>query len=272
MRLTGTFHDEAGSSQQPFDVAVVIPTVCRPSLLRAVRSVFAQSLVGRIQVLIGIDVARGERAVLSDILAVRPAHVAVTILDLGYSTSTRHGGLYPAGDGGALRTLLSIAANSRYVAYLDDDNWFEATHLARLLEAIQGRDWAFSYRWFVDPDTLRPLCVDIWESVGPYRGVFLERFGGFVDPNCLMIDKLRCGEILPAWSVPFTDSEDALQTADRSVFDALRRNYRWGASEQATSYYLLTPSDANHPIRMARMQAQCTAVGPLPNPGQRVAG
>jgi hypothetical protein len=38
--------------QTPFDVAVVIPTVLRPTLLRAVRSIFRQDLKGRIQILI----------------------------------------------------------------------------------------------------------------------------------------------------------------------------------------------------------------------------
>ena len=45
--------------QTSFDVAVVMPTLLRPSLKRAVESVFAQDVRGRVQILIGVDVAEG---------------------------------------------------------------------------------------------------------------------------------------------------------------------------------------------------------------------
>ena len=53
-----------GDAQKPADVAVVIQTVLRPSLLRTVRSVFNQDHAGRIQVLIGIDRPLGDSALL----------------------------------------------------------------------------------------------------------------------------------------------------------------------------------------------------------------
>jgi len=48
--------------------------------------------------------------------------------------------------------MLVYAANSRYVGYLDDDNWIHEGYLARLRAAIEGRDWAYTLRWYVDPD------------------------------------------------------------------------------------------------------------------------
>jgi len=97
--------------QTPFDIAIVVATVVRPTLAQAIRSVYAQRFGGRIQVLIGIDQWQGERAMLDALVAECPSHVAVTQLELGYSTSQRHGGLYPSHFGGALKTLLSYAAN-----------------------------------------------------------------------------------------------------------------------------------------------------------------
>ena len=108
-------------------------TVVRPTIAQAMRSVFAQQFPGRIQMLVGIDRWEGPRALLEQLIAECPSHVAVTTLDLGYSTSKRHGGLYPSSYGGALKTILSYAANSRYVTYLDDDNWYAPTHLASML-------------------------------------------------------------------------------------------------------------------------------------------
>ena len=235
--------------QEPFEAAVVIPTTCRPSLVKAAASVFRQVGVRRIQVLIGVDVVRGDPAVIDEIQARCPPGHAVTVFNLGYSTSARHGGIHSAGDGGSLRTILTYAANSRFVAYLDDDNWLHETHIARLLAAIAGKDWAYTLRWFVDPDSLEPLAVDRWESVGPGQGVFAEGFGGFVDPNCLMIDKLKCDAAIRGWAIPMSADARA-RTADRTVFHALRRSQAVGFTNAATSYYVIAPIDDNSIYRL----------------------
>lgn len=225
-----------------YDAAVVIPTVLRPVLKRAVRSVFAQDFPGTVQVLVGIDIVKGERAILDELRAECPERMVLTVFDLGYSTSTRNGGYYNVWGGGALRTILSFAANSQYVAYLDDDNWWAPNHLSSLRAAIEGHDWAYAYRWYVDPDTQEPLCVDRWESLGPGRGMYAKAYNGFVDANCYFIDKKACHWALPAWSLPHRHS---LQTRgggageDRTVFEILSRKYRGACSELATVYYVM---------------------------------
>ncbi len=186
--------------QTPFDIAVVMVTVVRPTIAQAMRSVFAQRFPGRIQILVGVDRWEGPRALLEQLVAECPPHVAVTILDLGYSTSRRHGGLYPSSYGGALKTILSYAANSRYITYLDDDNWYAPTHLVTLRDAVAGKDWAFSLRQFVDAATGEILCPDTWESMGPGRGVYAKAQGGFVDTNCYLIDKLACPKVFLEWA------------------------------------------------------------------------
>ena len=129
----------ADDLQTPFDVAVVMVTIVRPTIAQALRSIYAQRFAGRIQVMIGIDRWEGERDTLQQLIDERPPNVAVTVIDLGYSTSRRNGGVYPSRFGGALKSILSYAANSRYLAYLDDDNWYAPDHLASLLAAISGK-------------------------------------------------------------------------------------------------------------------------------------
>ena len=236
-----------------YDVAVVTPTTLRPTLKQAVQSVFAQRFDGTGQLLLGIDQVSGDRKILDELLANRPPHWTIAIFDPGYSTSVRHGGLHAARDGGALRTILSYAANSRFVAYLDDDNAWSADHLASLLKTIAGFDWAYSARWFADPETLEPLCEDIWESVGPDRGVFRESFGGFVDPNSMLIDKQACESVLRWWAVPMQGDVKGM-SADRNVFSVLRTNFRGVATRLATCYYRLDPSDGLHGKRMEKIQ------------------
>ena len=187
--------------QTPFDIAIAMTTVVRPTLAQAIRSVYAQRFGGRIQVLIGIDRWQGERAMLDALVAESPSHVSVTQLELGYSTSQRHGGLYPSHYGGALKTLLSYAANSRHVAYLDDDNWYAPDHVATMLDAVHGKAWAFALRNFIEGRSGEFLCPDTWESLGPRRGVYAQAQGGFVDTNCYVIDTQQCSDVFPEWAM-----------------------------------------------------------------------
>jgi len=204
--------------QTPFDVGVAMVTILRPTFAQALRSVYAQRFPGRIQVLVGIDRWAGERRTLDQLIAERPANVCVTVLDLGYSTSQRHGGVYASRYGGALKTILSYAANSRYITYLDDDNWYAPDHLATLLTAVAGKDWAFSLRYFVDAASGELLCPDTWASVGPGRGVYAEAQGGFVDTNCFLIDKIACNDVFPEWAMPRFDGGTG---GDRQILQRL---------------------------------------------------
>lgn len=259
----------AGSTRQPipmfsiaaprspsgsFDVAVVVPTIGRPTLERAIRSIFSQDLVGTIQVLIGVDAWNGDRERLATLAADAPEKCDLFVFDPGYSTSVRHGGFTTAQDGGALRTVLSYAAQSRFVAYLDDDNWWAPDHLSLLMRAVRGHDWAYSLRWFVDPDTGAPLQVDQWESVGPGRGVFAQKFGGFVDPSCLLIDKVACEPALRQWCHPLEGDARGM-SADRTMFAWLRARPVAGTGTP-TVYYTLGPSDINHQARMQWIASQ----------------
>ena len=243
--------------QAPMAAAVVMPSVLRPSLAAALASVFAQDLEGPIQVLIGLDLApdtaRRELAArlaeLDATCVARPPHCVVQVFYPGYSTSVRHGGLHPARDGGVLRAVLTYLANAPYVAYLDDDNWWASEHLRLLRDGlVAGADWAYALRWFVHPLSRRPICVDRWESVGPGQGVFKDRMGGFVDPNCLMINKLRCAAAVPFWNVPLEGDAKAM-SADRHVFAVLSKHFRPAAVDRPTVYYQLDPEDAMHPLR-----------------------
>src|ERR1700748_3880875 len=92
--------------QQTMDAAVVIPTVLRPHLAPALHSIFAQTFPGRIHILIGIDNANGDPGLIDAACAARPSHCVVQVLWPGYSTSVRHRGLAPPGDGGGLRSVL----------------------------------------------------------------------------------------------------------------------------------------------------------------------
>jgi hypothetical protein len=256
-----TLAHPGSSLQEPFDVGVVMPTILRPEIGDALASVFAQDFPGRVQVLVGIDVvAQGGMAAVEAACAARPANMVVQLFHPCYSTSVRHGGLCAAQDGGVLRTILSHLANSRRVAYLDDDNWWHPAHLRRLARALDGHDYAYGLRWFVHPRTKRIVARDDWESVGPGRGIYPDIYGGFVDPSCLMIDKTRCADILPLWMRP-QPGDDKGMSADRTVFMALAKSFSGAGAGEPTVFYRLDPKDAMHVERMKVMASLYAAAG-----------
>ena len=236
--------------QQPLDAAVVVPTTLRPCLVKALHSVFAQKFDGRVHIMIGIDHPENDLDLIEAACAVRPANCAVQIFWPGYSTSVRHGGLTPPGDGGALRATLTYLANSPYVAYLDDDNWWGPEHLLHLRRAIDDAEWAFALRWFVHPETGHPVCIDIWESVGPGLGLFKDNFGGFVDPSCLMINKVACPLAPHHWNFPLKQD---IMSADRNMFAFLSRNHKWRGTGRPSVFYSLNVKDGLHPMRLRLM-------------------
>ena len=235
----GGYYPDDGDGQAPAAVAVVMPTILRPCVGAAVESVFRQTFPGRIQLLIGVDKAAEPSTLLEAAIERRPGHVSALVLALPYSTSLRHGGVHTALDGGALRTLLSFAANARYVAFLDDDNTFEPDHLASLLEAIRGKAWAYSLRMLVDERTGEALGVDRWDSVGVDRGRFAQQ-GGFVDTNCLLVDKIATARALGRWAESGTGQPGL--TADRNFFAAIR-GAPHGRVERATVRYGIRPTN-----------------------------
>ena len=243
--------------QRPFDVAVVITTLVRDTLARAVESIYSQDFDGSLQILIGIDDPNADLRQLEELVGKCPSHMAVSVVNPGYSSFVLNGGLYP-GYGGVLPTVLSYLANARYVAYLDDDNWWGPSHISDLNKAIANHDWAFALRWFFDPDTLEILCIDDWESVGPGGGIFAKGhfkgqhyYDGFVDPSVLMIDKLACESALQRWTTP-TQPNGA--GTDRSLFGHLKKFNSFNCTYKASSYYELDPNDPIHPDRSRRIE------------------
>ena len=232
----------------PFDVAVLIRTVLRPTLAQAVRSVFAQDFAGSVQILVGIDGVPGDRVIVAPLAAECPARMRLDILDLPYSTAARRGGVYSNATGGALPVLLAYAAQARHIVYLDDDNWAAPDHLSRLHAACQGFDWAFTLRWLVDGPSGRILAVDQWESAGPGRGGFAAKAGGFVDPNCMMIDKLACHFALPWFALAMTADG---RGADRHLFAALAARHSAGSTGVPTVHYRIQPGDRMNAWRAA---------------------
>lgn len=247
------------------DIAIVIITICRESLLRAVRSLFAQQRPGRMQILIGVDCdPQGRLEQVRAILdAECPGGTTLTWLDLGYSTSRRHGGVHTCYFGGSLRTALSFLADAEIVMYLDDDDWLAETHCADILACIGDRKWAFAYSMYADGQRGQGLCIDEIESVGVGKGIYSKSKGGFVRPSGMAINKLKLPHILYLWAESFNAAGDG---EDRLIFEKLRRESH-ACTGKATVYYTLDPNDGMHAERVAFMQSKGVSCESVPKEG-----
>jgi hypothetical protein len=126
------FGEPGAQLQNMFEAVAVIPALLRPEVADSLCFVFARDLRGRIHVMIGTHKFAANLSMLDPICWARPFNCLVQVFYPGYSTAGRHYGLSPAGSGGGQRCILSYIANRPYVAYLDDDDWWQADHL-RLL-------------------------------------------------------------------------------------------------------------------------------------------
>lgn len=238
------YPDLTGDIQAPVDVAVAMPTIGRPSVARALSSIYEQRGVGRVQILVGIDGDRGPEALqlVKSTLAKRPKNVSAVLLTLPYSTVAQNGGVHNPRDGGSTRPALALIANSRRLAFLDDDNTWLPDHLALLSQALEGKAYAFSRRMLVDDVTDRDLGVDRWHSVGPNKGD-RAHIGGLVDTNCLMIDKVLCVTRLGAWAETWNGTPGEL--SDQKFFSAIHMAPH-GEVEEVTVRYRIRRNDVLH--------------------------
>ncbi|AFU18214.1 glycosyltransferase family A protein [Actinobacillus suis] len=234
-----------------YQLAVVIVTVGRESLLRAVRSVFSQQFSGNIQILIGVDLdLSGQLPHYRQILdQERPANVDIVWLDLGYSTSKRHGGVHDCYYGGSLRSALTLLADSELVTYLDDDDWFLPQHIDKMYSVFcqyPDVNWGHALCYYADGNTGEILCLDELESVGVDQGIFKDSFGGFVRPSGLTLNKLKTLPYLHCWSQSLAQGDGE----DRILFDHLKQLRHFSLAE-GTVCCALDPKDSGHEIRLA---------------------
>ena len=234
--------------QTPFDVAVVMFTKRTGALAAAVRSVFRQDVNGRVQVIVATDGAQADRAALAALQREVPPDMALSAIDLGYSTARSRGGLHAPEAGGALRAALTLLANARHVAYLSEVNVFAPNHLSSLTRAIGNRAWAWTQRWFADARNGSVICRDDWESAGPGAGTFAKSEGGFVAADALMIDKLACASALLAW----TQADDQGRGEDRRFFQAIRA-LPHAATGEPTVYTSIHMQN-QHPFMLAQFR------------------
>lgn len=117
------------------------------------------------------------------------------------------------------------------ICYLDDDNWYDPTHIEETVKLIEDNNlgWAYSLRKIVDADG-NFVCEDNCESLGCHpnaAGHYL------VDNSCYVVRADVARKYSHAWYVPVV--------SDRSFLAALMQaKVPCGATGQHTANYRLS--------------------------------
>lgn len=170
-------------------VVVITPTIGLDSLTKAIESVKAQTYRD-IRHLIVVDGPEYFEKVMSKI-AIKfnddneHNHIMITALP----TNTGSNGFY----GHRIYAAFPHLVNEPYIAFLDEDNWYEPNHIETLVNKIEKDDlrWAHSLR-----------NVYLHESDG----------GGFLDKDCC--------EAIGRWPIAWFDSPQHLVDTSSYMFRA----------------------------------------------------
>lgn len=187
-------------------ITVVTPTTGNKTLEQAIHSVQAQTYQN-IQHLIVID---GQYPDAEQIVS---RFQTVDVVRLPYPTGTnRFNGHRIYGASGFL-------AKGEYLAFLDEDNWFESNHIDSLYSVIQaGNTWAYSLRKIFDQSG-KFICHDDCESLGKWPTVMSpEDF--LIDVNCYLLPRQWALNTSYLWYRKFR--EPGQMEVDRVLLKALK--------------------------------------------------
>ena len=210
---------------------VVTPTVGTSELRRCVESVQAQTMedVEHVIVIDGPQYLDRVQGILSEILPPRkPIHTMVLPFNVGAGGWCGH------------RVYASIPylLDSEFVAYLDEDNWYDPDHLECLHQKLSQHktDWAFSLRKIFNKSG-EFVTNDNCESLGTFSYTLYGGGDFLVDTSCYLfkIDVARV--VAPHWMHRARQQNEI--EADRAVtlFLLNHPSFRGVGSEKPTLNY-----------------------------------
>lgn len=161
-----------------YAVTVVTPSVGTRHVGRAIESVQAQTYP-LIRHLVVVDGAE-HRARVAEALPRSPQH-PLDVVVLPATVGSR------GFNGHRVYGAAPYLVDGRFVAFLDEDNWFDPDHLETVMARITGTGaaWGFSLRRIVDEEG-RFLMDDDCESLGPVPS-WLDASVHLVDANCYVL-------------------------------------------------------------------------------------
>jgi glycosyltransferase involved in cell wall biosynthesis len=186
-------------------VTVITPTTGAPYLRQAIESVKNQTY-DNIQHLVVVDGQPKGRVIAKE-------YPYIYVIDLPYPTGTDRF------NGHRIYGASVYLAKGDLVCFLDEDNYYDTTHIESLVDVIQrGNDWAFSLRKIVDKES-NYVCLDDCESLGKWESCIGDYF---VDVGCFFLPKMLAIQTSPIWYRKAR--EPGVPEVDRMMTHVLRNN------------------------------------------------
>ena len=186
--------------------AILIPTTGAATVRRAIESCLGQSYAD-LRVVAVVDGSQHEAAFAAATEGLNDPRLQKVVLPENVGAEDYYGHRIYGG--------FSHLVNAHYVLFLDQDNFFDAGHVASLVEVIERRgvDWAYALRKVCDQDG-NFIADDNSESLGTWPGL-----GGYrlIDTNCYCLKLQTAIGIAAAWFGQWGQ--------DRRVTEALIENY-----------------------------------------------
>lgn len=201
-------------------VTVIIATVGKPTLRKAVESVLSQTYQNvRCLVVVDGDDFWGD---VGDVLYGRGG------TDVDWMQNRVETITLPENTGGngyvchRIYAAMPFLVNSDWICYLDDDNWLESDHIANCVEACKAGplDWCFTMRNIWHDDKF--LCVDECESLGLWP-TWHDPRACHVDTNCYFLRRDIACSLSVYWNRPQIIGEEVQESPDTTICNILRQ-------------------------------------------------
>ncbi len=203
-------------------VTVITPTTGAKYLEECIKSVNSQTYQN-LQHLVVVDGACHSEKVAQ--ILHRTETDKVDLLTLPYPTGVDRF------NGHRIYGAMTYLCKGDYIAFLDEDNWYEPSHIESLVDTImRGPQWVFSLRKIVDTDGVF-VCNDDCESLGLWQSCLGDYF---VDVGCYFFPKTLALKLSPFWYRKAR--EPGVIEVDRMLMHALRTT---GLTGDTTGQYTL---------------------------------
>jgi glycosyltransferase involved in cell wall biosynthesis len=210
-------------------VTIVTPTIAHRKLCRCIESV-QQQTYPFIEHLLVIDGPQHEQAVRAAIASC--SQESTRLMTLPNATGRNNW------NGHRIYGAAPFLINTQFIAYLDEDNWFDPQHIELLISSIKSEQalWAFSLRNIFD-DAGNFVMRDDCESLGSLHSVWDNPKDRLVDTSCYLLRREIAVVVAPVWYGPARPVDGTMER-DRALCQLLMKHYPPGAcSMQYTLNY-----------------------------------
>jgi hypothetical protein len=196
-------------------VSIITPVTGNPLMLQAIQSVQDQDYEN-IEHLIVIDGQEREAVAREILQEVEFKKKQTHVLCLPYATGKDRF------NGHRIYAFGCYLINGDFVSFLDEDNWFDHSHISTLAEVVyhQQLDWAYSLRKIVNPEG-DFISNDDCESLGKWMA-FNDRYA-HVDTSCYLLRKEIAIAHTPIWYRKFRDP--GVMSPDMALCNHLIQNF-----------------------------------------------